>query len=222
MILKSAAIAIAAALPLLAASGADAKTRLRIGVFNTYDPEPYDYYPGPLVAPRPRYYYYYDGHDDEDFAYEPDYYEPDYVEPAPRIKRRPRTTGVRRAYEEPAVRKRPRTVAVRPLYEDEPAVRKPARKKATQAAKPVRKKKADPVTTASTSKAPEKPKAEKVSGKLIPCSKASGIVADYGFSNVKSTDCQGQSYAFNATRDGKPFTIKVNSVSGELTEVSRQ
>ena len=58
--------------------------------------------------------------------------------------------------------------------------------------------------------------------KFISCTKATGIVADYGFGDVKSTDCEGQSYAFNATRDGKPYVIKLSARTGELTEVVKQ
>ena len=60
------------------------------------------------------------------------------------------------------------------------------------------------------------------SAKLMSCSKASGIVSGYGFSDVKSTDCQGQSYAFKAMRDGKPYVIKLSAKSGELTDVAKQ
>jgi len=34
--------------------------------------------------------------------------------------------------------------------------------------------------------------------------------------------CSGKVYAFNATRDGKPFSVKLNSSSGELTEVKKR
>lgn len=64
---------------------------------------------------------------------------------------------------------------------------------------------------------PAKPKP-----KLISCKKASGIVSSYGFDGVKATDCKGDSYAFEATRDGRSFAITLNSVNGELTKVKKQ
>ncbi len=92
-----------------------------------------------------------------------------------------------------------------PRYEvPPPAVRtpaKPAAKAPVPAAKPAEK----------TKKAPA----------AISCAKASKVVSDYGFKDVKSLDCKGQIYAFNATRDGKKFAIKLNAANGELTEVKK-
>jgi len=59
------------------------------------------------------------------------------------------------------------------------------------------------------------------SAKAVTCDKATKIVTGYGFSMVKPTDCHGQVYAFDAKRDGKAYTIKLSSVSGELTEVKK-
>jgi len=56
----------------------------------------------------------------------------------------------------------------------------------------------------------------------ITCAKAGEIVSGYGFKSVESVTCKGQVYAFNATRDGKPFSVKLNSASGELTEVKKR
>lgn len=56
----------------------------------------------------------------------------------------------------------------------------------------------------------------------ISCTKAGQIVSGYGFKSVQSVTCKGQVYAFNATRDGKPFSVKLNSASGELTEVKKR
>lgn len=56
----------------------------------------------------------------------------------------------------------------------------------------------------------------------ITCAKAGQIVSGYGFKSVESVTCKGQVYAFNATRDGKPFSVKLNSASGELTEVKKR
>ena len=55
----------------------------------------------------------------------------------------------------------------------------------------------------------------------LSCDKATSIITGYGFSEVKPADCQGQVYAFNAARDGKAYAIKLNSISGELTEVKK-
>jgi hypothetical protein len=55
----------------------------------------------------------------------------------------------------------------------------------------------------------------------MPCDKAEKIVSGYGFTSVKPTTCTGQVFAFNATRSGKTYVIKLSSVSGELTEVRK-
>ena len=54
----------------------------------------------------------------------------------------------------------------------------------------------------------------------ISCDNAEKIVSGYGFANVTPTTCTGQVFAFNATRSGKTYVIKLNSASGELTEVN--
>ena len=59
------------------------------------------------------------------------------------------------------------------------------------------------------------------SGKAITCGKAQEIISGYGFDSVKASDCDGQLFAFTASRAGKPYTIKLSSVSGELTEVKK-
>ena len=53
------------------------------------------------------------------------------------------------------------------------------------------------------------------------CDKAGQIVSGYGFTSVKPTTCTGQVFAFNATRSGKAYVIKLSSASGELTEVKK-
>ncbi len=85
-----------------------------------------------------------------------------------------------------------------------PDVQRPAQKPANR---PL----AVPKTQSATKKAAPK----------ISCTKAGQVVSGYGFGNVKSVDCDGQVYAFNATRDGKKFSIKLNAASGELTEVKK-
>lgn len=91
----------------------------------------------------------------------------------------------------------------------------PKKKKLKSVAKPSAKK------TEAKAKPAEK-KAKTQEAKTLSCDKASEIVSGYGFSSVKSTSCTGPVYAFNASRDGKPFSIKMNSASGELTEVKKQ
>ena len=55
----------------------------------------------------------------------------------------------------------------------------------------------------------------------ITCDKAEKIVSGYGFANVKPTTCTGQVFAFNATRSGNAYVIKLDSANGELTEVNK-
>lgn len=55
----------------------------------------------------------------------------------------------------------------------------------------------------------------------LSCAKAEKIVSDYGFADITPTTCTGQVFAFNATRSGKNYVIKMSSASGELTEVKR-
>ena len=55
----------------------------------------------------------------------------------------------------------------------------------------------------------------------VSCNKAGEIVSGYGFTSVKPTTCTGQFFAFNATRSGKAYVIKLSSASGELTEVRK-
>lgn len=68
----------------------------------------------------------------------------------------------------------------------------------------------------------EQPKTVKKKATTISCAKAGQIVSGYGFKSVEQVSCKGQVYAFNATRDGKPFTVKLSSASGELTEVKKR
>ena len=81
------------------------------------------------------------------------------------------------------------------------------------APKPI--KPAKPATAALTADPPPAPSA------TLTCGKASTIIEGYGFSGVKPGSCKGKVYAFNATRDGRNFAIKVNAISGELTEVKK-
>ena len=66
------------------------------------------------------------------------------------------------------------------------------------------------------------PPVAKPKPKLLSCDRATKIVTDYGFQAVKASDCHGQVFTFKAQRGDKIYAIKLSSVSGELTEVSRQ
>lgn len=72
------------------------------------------------------------------------------------------------------------------------------------------------------SQLPSRTQAAKKKPTSITCAKAGQIVSGYGFKGVETVTCKGQVYAFNATRDGKPFSVKLNSASGELTEVKKR
>jgi len=74
----------------------------------------------------------------------------------------------------------------------------------------------------SRPQAAKKTQAAKQMPTSISCAKAGQIVSGYGFKSVETVTCKGQVYAFNATRDGKPFAVKLNSASGELTEVKKR
>ena len=70
-----------------------------------------------------------------------------------------------------------------------------------------------------TLKGPTPEKAKSRAG--MSCDTASSIVGAYGFSDVKPANCTGQVYAFDGSRDGRAYTIKLNAASGELTEVRK-
>ncbi len=53
------------------------------------------------------------------------------------------------------------------------------------------------------------------------CDKAGKIISGYGFSGVRPASCKGQVYAFNATRGGKAYLVRLSAASGELTEVKK-
>jgi hypothetical protein len=64
-----------------------------------------------------------------------------------------------------------------------------------------------------------KPVEKKAAG--MSCDKAAKIVAEYGFKSVKASSCKGSVYSFKGSRDGKSYSIKLSSKSGELTEVKK-
>lgn len=96
--------------------------------------------------------------------------------------------------------------------EDEAVPTKPARKASEREKQKQQKNKA-------AAKPAEPKKAAAASG--LSCEKATSVVTGYGFSSVQPSSCSGKVYAFNATRDGKSFDIKLDSASGELTEVKK-
>jgi hypothetical protein len=164
-----------------------------------YDPPPRDFYA--------------DEYDDDEY-YDDDerplaYYDPDddYYEP--------RYEGEEPVYIAPK-KKTKKTVKAAP-------VPKPVLKKSVTAAQ----KKAVPKTETESVAAVEKKAAapaEKktaAAGSGMSCEKAEKIVSGYGFTSVKPTACSGQVFAFNATRSGKSYVIKLSSASGELTEVKK-
>jgi hypothetical protein len=97
---------------------------------------------------------------------------------------------------------------------EEPAPRKPARKEAERE---------KPAPKSKTATKPEKPAGEKktAAAQGLSCEQGASVVAGYGFSGVAAASCAGRVYAFNAMRDGKSFTVKLDSASGELTEVKK-
>ncbi len=97
---------------------------------------------------------------------------------------------------------------------------------------PIRKVKPGKKKTAKIKSAPKKtatvqsPAQKKTSSKPktaagLSCEKAETILGGYGFTGIKASDCNGQEYAFNGSRDGKSYAIKLNAASGELTEVRK-
>src|SRR5436190_20691679 len=190
-IISAAAFALMAS-TLLVPTAAEAGSRWRF-----LNPGYYFYDPPPRD-------FYADDYDDEDY-YEGDerplaYYDPDddYYEP--------RYRGEEPVYIAP--KKKKTAKAVKPV--EKKAVASTEKKAATSSVASVEKK---------TVTATEKKTASAASG--MSCDKAGEIVSGYGFTSVKPTTCTGQIFAFNATRSGKAYVIKLSSASGELTEVKK-
>jgi hypothetical protein len=137
------------------------------------------------------------------------HYEDPYAEPAP-VNRPQRQ---RHAYQPPGDQ------TLDPAIEADPGVKR-------SAAQPISPRKpksgtaalgaeSDDLTTGSTDGA------EPGQG-AVSCDKARGIVAEFGFKDIKADSCSGKTYGFSATRDGKSFSIKIVAANGELAEVRRQ
>lgn len=162
-----------------------------------FQPDYYTYYP------RPRDLYSHDFEDDDDddgrplAYYDPDedYYEPQY-----------RDEDDEPVYVPPKKKKK----TVKSVSVPKPVIKKPVVAAEKKAVETVEKK-----TVASV----EKKTVPATAG--MSCDKAEKIISGYGFTSVKPTACTGQIFAFNATRSGKAYVIKLSSASGELTEVKK-
>lgn len=101
-------------------------------------------------------------------------------------------------------------------YDDEPQPVQPRRK-----SQPEKKKQEKSRTATKPAEQAEPKKAAAKTASGMSCEKATSVVSGYGFSSVTPSSCSGKVYAFNAVRDGKSFAIKLDSASGELTEVKK-
>jgi hypothetical protein len=57
--------------------------------------------------------------------------------------------------------------------------------------------------------------------KSIGCERAQNILTEYGFKDIKAEVCTGTTLGFSASRDGKPFSIRILAANGEFEEVRR-
>jgi hypothetical protein len=55
----------------------------------------------------------------------------------------------------------------------------------------------------------------------IGCEQARDILTEYGFKDIKAEVCTGTTLGFSASRDGKPFSIRILAADGEFEEVRR-
>lgn len=78
-----------------------------------------------------------------------------------------------------------------------------------------------PQPQAHALQAPE-PMLSSVFEEPVTCEAAAGIVADYGFSDIRPTDCAGGLYRFSAMRDGTAYEIGITAAAGEIADVSRR
>ena len=197
-IISAAAFALIAS-TLLVPTTAEAGSRWRFlnPGYYFYDPPPRDFYADEYGDEE-----YYEDDEPPLAYYEPDddYYEPRYYE------------GEEPVYIAPKKKKKKTAKAA-------PAT-KPVNKKSVASTE---KKAVTSKSVASVEKkavtSTEKKTATAATG--MSCDKAEKIVSGYGFTSVKPTTCTGQVFAFNATRSGKAYVIKLSSASGELTEVKK-
>jgi hypothetical protein len=161
-----------------------------------YNPHPRDFYADDYGDEE----YYED--DERPLAYydpDDDYYEPRYYEGEEPVYIAPKKKQKKTAKAVPA----PKPVVKKSVTSTE-------KNAATSSVASVEKKAVTTVETKTASAAPG-----------MSCDKAGQIVSGYGFTSVKPTTCTGQVFAFNATRSGKAYVIKLSSASGELTEVKK-
>lgn len=78
----------------------------------------------------------------------------------------------------------------------------------------------EPMSATATAPLPEDSAGEGQG--LVTCEDAAGIVADFGFSDIGTSDCSGDFYRFAAMRDGTAYAIAISPATGEIAEVSRQ
>jgi hypothetical protein len=104
-------------------------------------------------------------------------------------------------------------------YDDEELQQKPRRKAGDREKQKQKQQKSKTAAKPAKQAEPKKTASKAASG--LSCEKATSVVSGYGFSSVTPSSCSGKVYAFNATRDGKSFAIKLDPASGELTEVKK-
>ena len=191
--------AIAGSLVTIADAEAGSRWRFLHPGYYFYDPPPRDFYAYEYDDEefydddeRPLAYY-----DPDDDYYEPRYEgeEPVYIAPKKKTKKTVKADPVPK----PVLKKSVATTQKKIVTSTEPKAVASVEKKAVAPA--------------------EKKTAAAASG--MSCEKAEKIVSGYGFTSVKPTTCSGQVFAFNATRSGKSYVIKLSSASGELTEVKK-
>lgn len=190
--------AVAAAAALIAGSIQPAEAGSRLW-FNFFEPNDDTYYAGPEFIPEPDYYYVPRQRHrvvEDPYLYEPD---PEYDTYEP-VYRPHKKQKLSRAERKARIKHDLGLTAAKVV--------------------PVKKQAAVAVLTKKTQVASVAP-SKKPATKSITCNKATSIVSDYGFSNIKTADCEGKDYAFNATRGGAPYLIRMSAATGELTEVKK-
>ena len=53
-------------------------------------------------------------------------------------------------------------------------------------------------------------------GRKLTCNQARRMVDRNGYSKVEARDCQGRTYSFRASRNGKRHTVYVNAFTGDM------
>jgi outer membrane biosynthesis protein TonB len=163
------------------------------------------------------------------------YYEPEYAPPVKKKKAAATTTRkkvAKQATPVPKPKQKPATVAAKKAVTTTTAAKTaPAAAKTVAVASATSSTDGQPkvakegLATASLTKPaePAKPLLAKpaASSAAMTCDKATGIVSGYGFASVTPKTCSGDTFAFNASRGGKSYEIKLSAATGELTEVKK-